>query len=81
MHSEGRERFRLDVRLMDEPPLWRWDITDAIRDAVVQSSWEQEWTAYPSREEAYRAGRDRLNRVAGERGTDIVRPWRFGATD
>ena len=81
MDNESIERYRVEGGLMDDPCLWRWDITDATRDAVVQSSWDQEWTAYPSREEAFRAGRDRLARVAGRRESERVRPWRFGATD
>jgi hypothetical protein len=63
MKEGATSRFRLEVRLMDDPCLWRWDIKDAVRDAVVQSSWDQEWTAYPSHEEAYSAGRERLDGV------------------
>ena len=63
-HSDS-EQYRLEITLMDDPCMWRWEIRDASRDAVVASSWQQEWTAYPSREEAYRAGRERLIRVAG----------------
>ncbi len=58
-----RARFTVEVRLMDEPCLWRWDIRDEARDAIVQSSWDQEWAAYPSREEALRAGSERLTAV------------------
>lgn len=81
MQTEGPARFRLEVHLMDDPCLWRWDITDAARNAVIQSSWDQEWTAYPSREEAVRAGRDRLTRFTGIHHDIAVRPWRFGATE
>ena len=74
MNEGATRRLELEVRLMDDPCLWRWDIKDAVRDAVVQSSWDQEWTAYPSREEAYRAGRERLDSVSGgERRDDRVR--------
>lgn len=80
MRRERADRFRLEVHLMDDPCLWRWDITDAVQDAVVQSSWDQEWTAYPSREEAFRAGRDRLDSVAGREAVEPFREWRFGAS-
>ncbi len=58
-----RTRLTVEVTLMDEPCLWRWDIRDEARDAIVQSSWDQEWAAYPSREEALRAGSERLTAV------------------
>lgn len=75
------ERFTIEVKRMDDPCLWRWEIKDEARGSVVQSSWEQEWTAYPSREEAYRAGRDRLQKVAGRPVTERFGSWRFGASD
>ena len=52
--------LRVDVELMDDPCLWRWEIRDASRGVVVADSWTKDWTAFESREEAYRAGRDRL---------------------
>jgi hypothetical protein len=58
MHS--RERFTVDVQLMADPCLWRWEIRDASRGEVVENSWAAEWMAYESSEEAYRAGRQRL---------------------
>jgi hypothetical protein len=64
---------------MDDPCLWRWDIKDAMRGAVVESSWEQQWNAYASRDEALRAGLDRLDRVAHEPSSPFG-TWRFGAT-
>jgi hypothetical protein len=79
--GEPTKRLKLEVRLMDDPCLWRWDIKDDARDAVVQSSWDQEWTAYPSREEAYRAGRERLVRVSGADRAGRFREWRFGASE
>ena len=81
MADPAAERFKLEVKLMDDPCLWRWDIKDAMKDAIVQSSWEQEWTAYPSREEAYRAGRARLHDVAGDTGGERFGRWRFGASE
>ena len=75
------ERFKVEVRRMDDPWLWRWEIKDAVHDAVVQSSWEQEWTAYPSREEAYRAGRARLSASIVPDPSERFGEWRFGASD
>jgi hypothetical protein len=53
-------QFKLEVQLMDDPCLWRWEIRDPSRGAVVENSWSREWAAYTSAEEAYRAGRARL---------------------
>jgi len=53
-------RFKLEVQLMDDPCLWRWELRDTSRDEVVESSWSHEWAAYGSAEEAYRAGQERL---------------------
>lgn len=81
MRQPNRDRYTLEVKLMDDPCLWRWDIRDASGEAIIASSWEQEWTAYPSREEAYHAGRERLSRVAeSERPPEFGR-WRFGASE
>jgi hypothetical protein len=72
-------RLTLEVSLMDDPCLWRWDIKDPIRDAIVESSWEQLWTGYASREEAYRAGRERLRLVTQHGLSSEFGRWRFGA--
>ena len=74
-------QFKLEVSLMDDPCLWRWEIRDAVRGAIVQSSWDQEWAAYPSREEAYRAGQARLRSVADPVRREPFASWRFGAID
>jgi hypothetical protein len=63
MHIPEASDLTVEVRLMAEPCLWRWDITDRQRGEVVDSSWTAEWMAYDSREEAYLAGRQRLNRL------------------
>jgi hypothetical protein len=81
MSSTDAPRFTVEVKLMDDPCLWRWEIKDSVRGAVVQSSWEQEWTAYPSREEAFRAGYDRLRSVSQRTRSQRFGSWRFGATD
>jgi hypothetical protein len=79
MHPDERSHFKVEVSLMDDPCLWRWEIKDAVRGAVVQSSWDQEWTAYPSREEAWQAGQDRLRSVAAPSRREPFGSWRFGA--
>lgn len=60
MEPSGERRLSLEVRLMSDPCLWRWEIRDRERDEVVESSWAREWMAYESVEEAERAGRRRL---------------------
>ena len=52
---------------MDDPCLWRWDIRDPSRAALVASSWWSEWMAYPSAEEAYQAGRECLRALEAAR--------------
>lgn len=55
----------LRVRLLADPCLWCWEITDPHRDdAPRYSSWANEWSAYESREEALRAGEGRLAELA-----------------
>jgi hypothetical protein len=49
------------VHLMSEPCLWQWEIRDPRRDEVVASSWNSEWMAYDTPDEAYRAGQARLD--------------------
>jgi hypothetical protein len=55
--------LQVKVELMDDPCLWRWEICDASRNQVLVDSWTRDWTAYESREEAYRAGRARLTQL------------------
>jgi hypothetical protein len=80
MQSNPSGRFTVEVTLMDDPCLWRWEIKDAERGAVVQSSWDQEWTAYPSREEAIRAAHARLPSMSQGTRSERFGSWRFGAT-
>jgi len=56
----------VEVRLLPDPCLWAWEIRDHDRGGVVDS-WNSEWTAYDSAEEAYRAGRRRLSGLPTER--------------
>lgn len=55
--------LHVEVELMDDPCLWRWEIRDTRRNEILIDSWSRDWTAYESREEAYRAGRDSLTRL------------------
>lgn len=57
--AASSEQLSVEVRLLPDPCLWCWEIRDAAR-RLVESSWASEWTAYPSPEEAYAAGRRRL---------------------
>jgi hypothetical protein len=60
MYLAPERQLRVQVRLMAEPCLWRWEIRDPDRDEIIDSSWTGEWMAYDSPEEALRAGRQRL---------------------
>jgi hypothetical protein len=65
MDVQPVDRLTVAVRLLPDPCLWAWEIRDDDRGGVVDSSWESEWSAYDSAEEAYRAGRHRLTRLTG----------------
>jgi hypothetical protein len=60
MYWDRQRQLSVDVQLMSEPWLWCWEIRDAERDVIIESSWAREWMAYDSPEEAMRAGRRRL---------------------
>ena len=60
MQTNRADSLTVEVQLMSEPCLWHWEIRDRERGEVVDSSWAREWMAYESREEAERAGRQRL---------------------
>jgi hypothetical protein len=53
-------RFTVAVQLMAEPCLWRWEIHDPSQGQIVANSWSNEWMAYDSPDEAYRAGHEQL---------------------
>jgi hypothetical protein len=55
--------LQVEVELMDDPCLWRWEIRDTSRNEVLADSWTRDWAAYESREEAYSAGRARLTQL------------------
>ena len=65
MRGDEGEHLAVEVQLMSEPCLWRWDIRDRSRGDVVESSWTGLWMAYESCEEAYRAGAQRLSSLLG----------------
>lgn len=58
--AQSPGQLKVEVRLLPEPCLWCWEIRDADRGQVVESSWAAEWAAYPSPEEAFAEGRRRL---------------------
>jgi hypothetical protein len=60
-------QLTVEVRLLPEPCLWAWEIRDRTRGGVVDSSWDSEWIAYDSADEAYSAGRQRLTHLTANR--------------
>jgi hypothetical protein len=64
MQTTGRKELRVAVRLMSEPCLWRWEIHEPARGEVVANSWTNEWMAYESPDEAFRAGQARLTAIS-----------------
>jgi hypothetical protein len=61
MNTRLSDILTVEVRLLPDPCMWAWEIRDGDRGGVVDSSWNSEWTAFDSAEEAYRAGRHRLS--------------------
>lgn len=61
MQGSSVDDLAVEVQLMSEPCLWRWEIRHRSRDEVIESSWTGQWMAYDSSEEAYRAGTQRLS--------------------
>ena len=64
-----RRSLTLEVSLMTDPCLWRWEIREAPTRHLVRSSWDEEWTAYPTQDEAKRCGLEALDRLAKESRT------------
>jgi len=54
MTRQNTARLTAQTRLLPDPPLWCWEIVDASSGAVVASSWQTEWNAYSSSDEALR---------------------------
>jgi hypothetical protein len=63
MNPSSREPLTVEVRLLPDPCLWAWQIRDRDHGGVIDNSWDSEWTAYDSADEAYQAGRQRLSRL------------------
>lgn len=63
------ESLHVRARLLSDPALWSWEITDR-QGEIVASSWHSEWTAYPSRDEAVRAGHGARTSLARTRDGD-----------
>lgn len=68
----------VDVKLLPEPCLWCWEIRDTD-SGTVETSWDRDWTAYESRQQALTAGLERAARRAlaptpGRRATGVTRP-------
>lgn len=53
----------LQVRLLADPCLWYWEISDGD-GRLVESSWANEWVAFASGTEAAAAGGRRLAELA-----------------
>ena len=60
MYLPRERQLSVEVWLMTEPCLWRWEIRDSDGGDIIDSSWTREWMAYESAEEALRAGCQRL---------------------
>lgn len=58
MKSGPGQRLTVQARLLADPCLWCWEIRDA-QGGLVESSWANHRTAYPSREEALAAASSR----------------------
>jgi hypothetical protein len=55
------------ARMLNDPPLWCWEIVDDATGEVAESSWHRYWVAYGSADEALRRGRLELIRLASRR--------------
>ena len=60
MRSVPGQRLTVEARLLADPCLWCWEVRDAARGDLLESSWANHWAAYASREEARTAGYLRL---------------------
>ena len=56
------------ARLLNDPPLWCWDLVESATGGVMESSWSRDWEAYRSRDEALRAGHEVLRHARVPRG-------------
>lgn len=61
--SRSSSHLVVDVKLLPQPCLWCWEIRDT-RSGSIENSWEREWTAYESRQQAFTAGLERAALLA-----------------
>jgi hypothetical protein len=57
--NRSSARLVVDVKLLPQPCLWCWEIRDT-RSGSVETSWERDWTAYDSPQQALAAGLERV---------------------
>jgi hypothetical protein len=67
MKPELSDQLTARARLLTDPPLWCWEVVDRRTGEVLDTSWDREWVAYPSPEEALRRALPRLSRDAVRR--------------
>lgn len=67
-------KLTAQTRLLPDPPLWCWEIVDADSGAVVASSWQSEWSAYPSSDEALRHATPALRAMTRRLARSTVGP-------
>jgi hypothetical protein len=56
--AQAIEGLRVVVRFLPDCTQWYWEVRRG--DEIVESSWSGQWMAYPTREEAERAGAKRV---------------------
>ena len=62
MERKTDDRVVVRTRFLLCPALWCWEVVDADHGAVIASSWNNDWLAYESPEEALAAGFSFLRR-------------------
>lgn len=55
----------IHARLLSEPPLWAVEVRDGSTQEILWSSWTDDWSAYPTVEEAVRRADDIVVRLGG----------------
>lgn len=76
MRSQPGARLTVRATLLSNPPLWCWEIVDAISGKLVESSWQSRWEAYGSANEALRQAVPALQRLS--RGPGLAGRPRVG---
>lgn len=62
---DSESPLTVNVRFVDEPALWCWEISDRASEEVVRGGWSDEWVGYRTREEACAAGLETLDGMLG----------------